>query len=202
MEILKILKNLQIKIIFILFFTVLNKPYSYAGYGVGDLNISGNALEYFIQYIKNPGGKRNPGSAPMKFSVSLDGKNAWYYHCLAVTASQCGGVSDTLLNKKCEKNSYGSKCGVFAIGRSIKWKNGTAENKKIRFKKTDSRQEIIAKLSELGFIQKESTKKLKEKTKSSKKDLSTQLIEITELYKSGALSEEDYLKAKNKLLGK
>ena len=37
--------------------------------------------------------------------------------------------------------------------------------------------------------------------KSSKKDLSTQLIEITDLYKSGALSEEEYLKAKNKLLG-
>ena len=100
------------------------------------------------------------------------------------------------------KNSYGSKCEIFAVGRSIKWRNGTAENKKIRFKRSDSRQEIIAKLTELNFIKKEKTKKLEKKTDSSKKDLSTQLIEITELYKSGALSEEDYLKAKNKLLGK
>ena len=70
------------------------------------------------------------------------------------------------------------------------------------FKSSDSRQEIIAKLNELGFLQKEKTKKFEEKTKTSKKDLSTQLIEITELYKSGAISEEDFLKAKNKLLGK
>ncbi len=207
MEILKIYKiffkkKLLIKFIFFLFFTVFNKPYLYAGYGSGDLNISGKALEYFIQYIKNPGGKKYPNSAPMKFSVSLDGKSAWYYHCLAATATQCQSVSDKELNKKCEKSSYGSKCDVFAVGRSIKWRNGTAENKKIRFKRSDSRQEIIAKLNELGFHQKESTKKLEEKTKTSKKDLSTQLIEITELYKSGAISEEDFLKAKNKLLGK
>ena len=101
-----------------------------------------------------------------------------------------------MLNQKCEKNSYGSKCEIFAVGRSIKWRNGTAENKKIRFKRSDSRQEIIAKLNTLGFHQKESTKKLEEKTKTSKKDLSTQLIEITELYKSGALSEGGLFKSK------
>ena len=165
------------------------------------MNISGKALEYFIQYIKNPGGKKFPRSSPMKFSISLDGKNAWYYHCPAATSTQCQ-AGNKVLNQKCEKNSYGSKCEIFAVGRSIKWRNGTAENKKIRFKRSDSRQEIIAKLTELNFIKKEKTKKLEKKTDSSKKDLSTQLIEITELYKSGALSEEDYLKAKNKLLGK
>lgn len=193
-------KNLPTKIIFILFLTVFNKTYLYAGYGSGDLNISGKALEWFIQYIKNPGGKKNPRNAPMKFSVSLDGKNAWYYHCLASNATRCQSVSDTLLNKQCEKNSYGSKCEVFAVGRIIKWRNGTSKNKKIRFKRSDSRQEIIAKLSELNFIQKDESQKSEKKIKSLKKDLSTQLIEITNLYKSGALSEEDYLKAKNKLL--
>ena len=95
------------------------------------------------------------------------------------------------------KKSNGLKCEVFAVGRSIKWRNGTAENMRIKFKKSDSREEIIAKLGELNFIKKRKTKKIQ----TSKKDLSTQLIEITELYKSGAITEKDYLKAKNKLLG-
>ena len=202
MEILNSYKKFVFVLIISFFLILFNKSYLYAGYGTGDLNISGKALEYFIQYIKNPGGKKFPRSSPMKFSVSLDGKNAWYYHCPAASSTQCR-AGDKELNRKCEKTSYGSKCEIFAVGRSIKWKNGTAENIKIRFKSSDSRQEIIAKLSELNFVKKEEKKsKSIKKIDTSKKDLSTQLIEITELYKSGALSEEDYLKAKNKLLGK
>ena len=190
------------KKILIFFFIIVNNSYSYAGYGSGDLNISGNALNWFIQYVQNPGGKKNPGGSPMKFSVSSDGKYAWYYYCKARNTHRCAPIVDTELNKKCEKQSFGSECQIFAVGRSIKWRNGIAENKKLKFKSSDSRQEIIAKLSDLNFIKKEEKKtKPDKKIKSSKKDLSTQLIEITELYKSGALSEEDYLKAKNKLLG-
>ena len=194
----EILKNFLIKIIFVFFLTLSNKPYLYAGYGSGDLNISGQALEWFISYIKNPGGKKNPMSSPMKFSISSDGKHSWYFYCLATNATQCHSITDTELNKKCEKKSNGLKCEVFAVGRSIKWRNGTAENMRIKFKKSDSREEIIAKLGELNFIKKKENEK---KIQTSKKDLSTQLIEITELYKSGAITEKDYLKAKNKLLG-
>ena len=67
----------------------------------------------------------------------------------------------------------------------------------------DSGEEIIAKLTQLGFIKNESTKiKSKNSDKSKEKDLSTQLVEITELYKSGSITEDEYKKAKNKLLGK
>ena len=195
-------KNLSIKIILSLFLILFNKSYLHAGYGSGDLNISGKALEWFIQYIKNPGGKKNPGGTPIKFSVSTDGKNSWYYYCNASNAIQCHSVSDTQLNKQCEKNSFGSKCEILAVGRTIKWRNGTAENIKVKFKSSDSREQIIAKLNELNFIKKDVIqRKNKKKIKNTKKDLSTQLIEITELYKSGLLSEEDYLKAKLKLLG-
>lgn len=196
--------NLMVKkTLLIFFFIIMNNSYSYAGYGSGDLKISGNALSWFIQYIKNPGGKRYPLGSPMKFSVSNDGKNAWYYYCDAMNVHRCGSISDKELNKKCEQKSFGSRCQVFAVGRSIKWRNGTAEIKRLKFKRSDTAQEIIAKLTDLNFIKKEEKKtKPDKKIKSPKKDLSTQLIEITELYKSGTLSEEDYLKAKNKLLGK
>ena len=116
----EILKNFLIKIIFVFFLTLSNKPYLYAGYGSGDLNISGQALEWFISYIKNPGGKKNPMSSPMKFSISSDGKHSWYFYCLATNATQCHSITDTELNKKCEKSNGLNE--VFAVGRSIKWK--------------------------------------------------------------------------------
>ena len=174
-----------------------------AGYGSGELNISGKALNWFIQYIQNPGGVKNPNKSPMKFSVSLDGRNGWYYYCQAMNASRCQSVSDKELNKQCERKNKVSKCEVFAVGRSIKWRNGIAENNKIKLRKSDSREELIAKLKQLGFIKNESTKIKSIKTsKSKEKDLSTQLVEITELYKSGSITKDEYTKAKNKLLGK
>ena len=43
-------------------------------------------------------------------------------------------AGNKVLNQKCEKNSYGSKREIFAVGRSIKWRNGTAENKRLDLK--------------------------------------------------------------------
>ena len=88
MEILNIYKKFFFVLIISFFLILFNKSNLHAGYGNGDLNISCKALEYFIQYIKNPGGKKFPRSSPMKFSISLDGKNAWYYHCPAATSTQ------------------------------------------------------------------------------------------------------------------
>ena len=73
---------------------------------------------------------------------------------------------------------------------------------KIRWS-SDSREEIIAKLTDLGFIKTEkATKEKKKKKVEKKRDLSEQLLEISNLYKSGSITEEEFKKAKNKLLNK
>ena len=51
------------------------------------------------------GGVKNPNKSPMKFSVSLDGRNGWYYYCQAMNASRCQSVSDKQLNKQCERKN-------------------------------------------------------------------------------------------------
>lgn len=156
-------------ILFIFFFIIPN--FANAGYGSGQLNISGQALNGFINYIQNPGGNKRPGVSPMKFSVSTDGQFGWYYYCMSRNANRCGSLSDTKLNKQCEIKTKSDKCEVFAVRRSIKWRNGVAENKKIKFKSSDSREEIIAKLTDLGFIKNQKTTKKKRKKKLKRKEI-------------------------------
>ena len=96
--------------------------------------------------------------------------------------------------------------------RTVKWKNGINLGKKqSRFKHNWTDSEFRAKLTELGFLGNATSsttttkpkitkkKKVTKKTTSSS-DLVAQLKELKQLLDDGVITEEEFAKAKKKLL--
>ena len=109
----------------------------------------------------------------------------------------------------CKKKS-GQECYLFANGYKIVWDNGS-NKKKRRLKKKDIRAgKTIPLLTELGFFDnntssststsKEIEKKETKKESVTDKNIVKKLKELKELLDSGALSKEEFEKAKKKLL--
>ena len=158
-------------------------------YGYGDLILSDFVVDNFIRYIK--GGH---SEAPYLFAVSADGKQFQYYVCPA-GLNNCGGGDERILE---ECDSYSRKdggkgnCRIFARLRTIKWDNGSSRNKKIKSKWSNA--EIREKLKEYNLYG-----SIASKPKESQK-MSEQLEKLNSLYKSGAISESEFKKAKNRIL--
>ena len=158
-------------------------------YGYGDLNLSDFVVDNFIRYIK--GGH---SEAPYLFAVAADGKQYQYYICPA-GLNNCGGGDERILE---ECNSYSRKeggkgnCKIFARLRTIKWDNGSSRNKKIKSKWSNA--EIREKLKEYNLYGLAASK-----SKNSEK-ISDQLEKLNSLFKSGAISEAEFKKAKNRIL--
>lgn len=193
----------------ILFLTSSNKSFAIQG-GYGELKLSNKVVDVFIKYIKGKSSK-----APYIFAVALDGLEYQYWYCPA-GLNNCRGGSPEAVIKDCEKYSrkYGSgaKCGVFAHNRTIKWNNGInpGKGKESKINSRWSDEEILAKLTELGFLgeatssteSKDNTLEQSEETTqtNSNSNISQQLKSLNELYKSGALTKEEFKKAKKKIL--
>ena len=170
-------------------FLLQNSYASSTKYGYGDLNLSDFVVDNFIRYIK--GGHLE---APYLFAVAADGKQYQYYVCPA-GLNNCGGGDERILE---ECNSYSRKeggkgnCKIFARLRTIKWDNGSSRNKKIKSKWSNS--EIKDKLKEYNLYG-PTVSKLKNSEK-----MSDQLEKLNSLYKSGAITEAEFKKAKNRIL--
>tara|TARA_B100001250_G_C19756006_1_gene770125 strand:- start:824 stop:1489 length:666 start_codon:yes stop_codon:yes gene_type:complete len=211
----------------ILFFFAICTVESNAKWGKGELKFDKQTLEHFLRYLYGAGQEHNnKRSTPLVFAVAEDGRWSSYYFC---AYSQC--VENTLIQKQaeaaCEKGSRGSDCYTFAIKRRIVWKNG---NKKVKIKTKDLKSPylIAKKLQESGFYDGDITKLSGINMKTGKtddtititgekKDLNTtnkysdsssdssdiveQLESLKKLYVSGVLSEDEFEKAKKKLLG-
>ena len=157
----------------------------------------------FIQYVKG-----NYSKTPHLFAVSNDGNYYNYYTC---GSGRCSGGDEQIL-EECQRFANDTECSLFASRRTIKWKNdiNPGKGKVSTIKSKWSDDEIRAKLIELGFLggstsssTTSTSKIIKKKTKSSLSDdsnLTEQLKVLTELYKSGALTKEEFTKAKKKLL--
>ena len=180
-------KLLLITIINLFFFQT-----SYASstkYGYGDLNLSDSVVNAFIRFVK--GGHTR---SPYLFAVSADGKSYQSYICSA-GLNNCGGGDERILE---ECNNYSRKaggkgnCKIFARLRTIKWDNGSSRNKKIKSKWSNA--EIKEKLKEYNLYG-----SIASKSEDSKK-MSDQLEKLNSLYKSGAISEAEFKKAKNRIL--
>ncbi len=190
------------KFIAILFLNILFTSNANAGYGSGELRLNDNVIYSFQRYLQ---GKKG---SPMRFLVTEDGKNSFWWYC---PYSQCQAGGDTQEAKKCTAR-HGVPCHTFAVGRSIKWKNGSdARSLKIKFKSKDSIQEIKDKLTTLNFYGSSDVKKTKpntsnyinKKTKQKNKnssDIISQLEDLNKLFKSGVLTKEEFESAKKKLL--
>ena len=190
------------KLIAILFLNILFASNANAGYGSGELILNDNVVYSFQRYLQGKKGK------PVRFLVTEDGKNSFWWYC---AYSNCVPGGDTQEAKKCTAR-HGVACQTFAVGRSIKWKNGSdARALKIKFKSKDSIQEIKDKLTALNFYGSSDVKKTKPKTSNyinkktkqknkNSSDLISQIEDLNKLFKSGVLTKEEFESAKKKLL--
>jgi len=159
--------------------------------GSGELTLSPGATDWFIKYIKGGWGK-----TPDKFVVTYDGTGTYWWTCPEANCTPGGDAGDV---KVCEDAS-GQECGVFARGRTIKWKNGINKGKKeskINSKWSDA--EIRVKLTELGFLG-EATSTEEKVSTTNEGNTVEQLKTLTKLYESGNLTKEEFDAAKKKVL--
>ena len=167
--------------------------------GTGPLTLSPGTANWFIKYIKLSGMKK-----PAVFVVSTDGRSAYYWQC---PHGNCMPGNHKVEIQICE-TKYKTECAVFAVRRTVRWSNGinTGKGKASRFLSKWSDEEIKAKLRELGFLGGTTSttitpkKEVKKKKKKKNDDIVKKLKDLQELYDSGALTKEEYTKAKAKLL--
>ena len=120
--------------------------YAHSGeIGEGEFKMEDWLIDYFQKYIKIRGGK-----SPETFVVAIDGSYAMYWYC---PTGNCRAGGDNAKLRECEV-AAGIECKTFARQRTIKWKNGInpGKGKASRVKSKWTRDELVAKLTELGFV--------------------------------------------------
>lgn len=141
--------------------------------GRGELQLNDQMVDYFMQYLKTPAGQ-----SPLVFFFAVDDDGAWYATYWFCPAGNCAPSGMKSLQDKCnitakKKYSIVDKCFIFAKKNYIVWENGInpAHYKKSSFKKKWDKNEVISKLTDLGFYGGTKTKEPKkvEKKKETKK---------------------------------
>ena len=208
------------KILSIIFLYTLFQTNLYAGvttgykFGKGPLKLTEhmvNELEFFFS-----GGTRGAYAEKQKsawkpglIAISVDGNTSYMFrHPLHVTQVDSKAYWGIAISN-CKKKS-GQECYLFANGYRIVWDNGS-NKKKRRLKQRDIKAgKTIALLTELGFYDnnassstntpKEVEKKETKKNSVNDKDIVQKIKDLKELLDSGVLSDEEFKKAKKKLL--
>ena len=208
------------KIFSIIFLYILFQTNLYAGVttgyklGKGPLKLTEhmvNEVEFFFS-----GGTRGAYAEKQKsawkpglIAISVDGNTSYMFrHPLHVTQVDSKAYWGIAISN-CKKKS-GQECYLFANGYKIVWDNGS-NKKKRRLKKKDIKAgKTIALLTELGFYDnnassstntpKKVEKKETKKNSVNDKDIVQKLKDLKELLDSGVLSNEEFEKAKKKLL--
>ena len=191
-------------IIFLSFF-LTESVFSAPQDGKGELKLSNNVANQFINYIRGGVGfgAKSSNNKPMTFYVTLDGSGSYFWYC-PYGSCQSGNPKEEM--KLCEQ-AYGMECKRFARKKQVRWKNGINPVKgsasKFHEKMTDS--EMLAKLTELGFYGNTSssnstTTDTSSKKKTNENDVVEKIKELNDLYKSGALTKEEFTKLKKELL--
>ena len=156
-------------------------------WGEGELQLTDGVAQYFIEFIKGKGRKK-----PADFYVTLYGTDAMYWYC---GEGNCKPGSASQDIKICESKT-GKKCKKFAFRRTVKWRNGInpGRGKESTFNSKWSDQEMLAKLTELGFYKNDLVKKKEKPKKIEKKKETKKTVKKYELKgeRSIALSWESY----------
>jgi len=210
----------MMKILSIIFLYILFQTNLYAGVttgyklGKGPLKLTKhmvNELEFFFS-----GGTRGAYAEKQKsawkpglIAISVDGNTSYMFrHPLHVTQVDNKAYWGIAISN-CKKKS-GQECYLFANGYKIVWDNGS-NKKKRRLKKKDIKAgKTVALLTELGFYDnnassstktpKKVEKKETKKNSVNDKDIVQKLKDLKELLDSGVLTDEEFEKAKKKLL--
>lgn len=189
-----------------IFFIFISTSISYAGPdGKGDLQLSENVVNSFINYITGNTSRGKAGAnKPMAFWVSSDGSHSLWYYC---PFDRCAPPNSTMDRKQCEKGTT-LECSRFAKGRYVRWENGiNPKGKRAKFSSKMKDNEIRSKLTSLGFY---NNNKSSNKENNSNNNLiedenenltlDQQLENLSKLFDKGLLTEEEFQAAKNKLL--
>ena len=177
--------------IVILTFLIFSNNVNAQRWGEGELQLTRNSAEQFIKFIRGKGNKK-----PADFYVTLDGTDVSYWTCSYAQCVEGDPIQDIY---HCERQT-GKKCKKFAWKRTVKWKNGInpAKGKASTFNSKWSDAEMYAKLTELGFYNNNSSKKSENNTNDS--ELVSKIKELKDLLDSGVITQDEFDKAKKKLL--
>ena len=212
------MKKFIITILFFIF--TINSAKAAGKYqGVGELKLDDPDVKWFLQYLKAPAGQ-----SPMLFWVlSENGKAIWsaYWYCPEGNCQVSALANNARICKEGAEKYYKrfitEDCKIFARRRTIIWKNGInlGKGKDSQAKSKFSEEDLRAKLTELGFLgdvvsldstnNSNNTKTKSENNNSSialsDKDIK-KLKQLKELFDDGILTEEEFQKAKNKIMNK
>tara|TARA_B100001123_G_scaffold200581_1_gene227771 strand:- start:39 stop:635 length:597 start_codon:yes stop_codon:yes gene_type:complete len=174
--------------------------------GKGEVKVSDRTVRHFKDYLS---GKIVKGTRwkPSVFILSSDGEWSFYFYC---PWQECSDRSHQGKIKDCERETN-VHCGVFSRKRTVIWDNGNDfPTREKRFNSKWDLSKIKSQLEKLGFydggitktkkIEKKKVEKKKKPKKKMNDDLVQQLKDLNELYESGVLTEEEFNKAKKKLL--
>ena len=193
------MKKLSLLIALVILFPIN----SFAVDGKGKLQLSEQAVNSFIRYIKGDSSKgKSAFNKPAVFYVTNDGQSSYWWYC---PYSQC--ADNSAAEKQACENAYGKDCSRFARSRYVRWNNGiNPKGNKAKFSSKMSDAEVRAKLTKLGFYNNNSTTTQKKEKKelivsSEDKTIVEQLKDLSNLFKSGVITEEEFKKAKDRLLG-
>ena len=141
------MKKISLKISLLIFLIFSTTNANAGAYGKGELKLSPDVTNWFIEYIK---GKQ--AMSPGIFYVTIDGSGAYYWYC-PDGLGNCQFESYKQMELTCER-AYQVDCKAFARARTIKWKNGinTGKGKASRINSRLSDTEIKNQLGDLGFI--------------------------------------------------
>ena len=176
------------------------KAYSIRQDGSGELKLSNQSIENFKNYLRGKTSKsgKSLNNKPLVFWITEDGEGAYFWYC---SHGQCRGASPTQEKLACEE-FYGKVCWRFARRTSVRWKNGINPGKgaQSKFSTSMSDQEIIAKLTILGFMgdKKEIITKKKQKNKGSSQ--LNKLESLQKLFDDGLITPEEFLSRKKIIL--
>ena len=219
------MKKIFSTVILLLFFSIK----SFAADGRGQIQLSEDVVKSFIDYlVGDTGTQKSVFNKPSTFWITIDGSRSyWWYkpqgggsnkdraqtHSDLFQANEAITQGDgvgpatskpTEERAKCERY-HGQSCSRFAKGRYVSWNNGiNPKGKAAKFSSEMSESEVRAKLTKLGFYDNDSiitsnTDETNTET-SSNKSLTDQLSDLSKLFEDGLITEEEFTKAKNKLL--
>ena len=219
------MKKIFSTVILLLFFSI--KSFA-APDGRGEIKLSEDIVKSFIDYIVGDiGTQKSIFNKPATFWITIDGSRSyWWFNpqgadrdqrvihtysdsFQANEANTSGDAGNSMgepteERAKCERH-HGQSCSRFARGRIVSWDNGiNPKGKAAKFSSKMSESEVRAKLTKLGFYDNDSiitsnTDETNTET-SSNKSLTDQLSDLSKLFEDGLITEEEFTKAKKKLL--
>jgi len=190
------IKKILIYFTFFLFFILsFNKVYAKSLNGSGEVILSTQTVSAFYTYLNYVKGR------PFIFVLHPSGKYYAYWYCPREYSS-CDTSQNHILLLECKKwaNEKGEpgKCYIFAKRSRIYWKN-SSNDKFIKIPKKMSEDELKSFLFKHNFL----TSEINVQTfDTDNPDLIEKIKGLQKLYDQGALTKEDFEKAKKKLLSK